>query len=152
MIFVISGLLLLPIVELVVMIQVGQWLGGFEMLALLVMCTFLGVWIVKHQGVGAWRRIRADLAVGRVPAARLIDGGLILAAGVMFIIPGFVTDLIAVLLLLPPVRALVRNALARRWQVSPVAVTTTTTTTMRGDALDVDSRPHTSNDRHELGP
>ena len=59
----------LPVVELAVMIQVGSWIGGWEMLALLVMVTFLGVWIVKQQGVGAWSRIRRELAEGRVPGS-----------------------------------------------------------------------------------
>ena len=157
MIFIIAALLLLPVIELVVMIQVGQWLGGWEMLALLVMCTFTGVWIVKQQGTGAWRRIRTDLAVGRVPGTALIDGGLILAAGVLFIIPGFVTDVVAVLLLLPPVRAIVRNALARRWRVSTSVVTASG---VRGDVYDVESHPTRSSrdddpgsaNRPELGP
>ncbi len=156
MIFVIAALLLLPVVELVVMIQVGQWLGAWEMLALLVMCTFTGVWIVKQQGIGAWRRIRTDLAVGRVPGSALIDGGLLLAAGVLFIIPGFVTDIVAVLLLIPPVRAIARNALARRWRVSTTVVSTSG---LHGDVYDVESHPTRSSPddpgpatRRELGP
>jgi UPF0716 protein FxsA len=157
MIFVVAALVLLPVVELVVMIQVGQWLGGWEMLALLVMFTFTGVWIVKQQGTGAWRRIRTDLAVGRVPGVALIDGGLILAAGVLFIIPGFVTDVVAVLLLLPPTRGLMRAWLARRWRVSTTVVTTSG---VRGDVYDVDSHPTRSSrdddsgstNRRELGP
>ena len=149
-IFVIAGLLLLPVVELVVMIQVGQWLGAWEMLALLVMFTFTGVWIVKQQGTGAWRRIRTDLAEGRVPGISLIDAGLILAAGVLFIIPGFVTDVVAVLLLLPPVRAGARTALARRWRVSNTIVTASG---VRGDVYDVDSHPtRTSRDDPGAAP
>ena len=118
MILFVVALFLVPIVEIAVMVQVGQWIGAWEMIALLLMVTFLGAWIVKQQGTGAWRRIRTDLAIGRMPGAALIDGALILAAGVLFLIPGFVTDVLAVLLLVPPARALVRGRLARRFKVS----------------------------------
>jgi UPF0716 protein FxsA len=140
-VFVVAALLLLPVVELAVMIQVGSWIGGWEMLALLVMVTFLGVWIVKQQGLGAWSRIRRDLAEGRVPGPAIVDGALILAAGVLFVIPGFVTDVMAVVLLLPPVRSLCRVALSRRFRV--VAALHTASGSVhdgRGGAYDVDSR------------
>ena len=117
MLFVIVALLLLPVLEIAVMIQVGSWLGGWEMLALLLMVTFLGVWIVKQQGIGAWSRIRGDLAAGQVPGVAIIDGALLLTAGVLFLIPGFVTDVVAVLLLVPPIRAACRGVLSRRFRV-----------------------------------
>ena len=150
MVFVVVALLLLPIVELAVMIQVGSWIGGWEMLALLVMVTFLGVWIVKRQGVGAWSRIRRQLAEGRVPGPTIIDGALILTAGVLFVIPGFVTDVVAVLLLLPPVRDACRAVLGRRFRVVAALHTagpppsarpgSGTGSGARGSAYDVESR------------
>lgn len=140
-VFVIAALFLLPVVELAVMIQVGSWIGGWEMLGLLVMVTFLGVWIVKQQGVGAWTRIRRELGEGRVPGPTIVDGALILAAGVLFLIPGFVTDALAVLLLVPPVRAVCRTGLSRRFKVvAAVHTAGGRGTGVAGGVYDVDSR------------
>ena len=69
------------------------------------------------QGASAWRRIRNELATGKVPGAALIDGGLIFLAGVLLIIPGYVSDACGLLLLVPPVRAGVRGMLRRRYTV-----------------------------------
>ncbi|MFI5045495.1 MAG: FxsA family protein [Acidimicrobiia bacterium] len=141
MVFVVVALLLLPVVELAVIVQVGSWLGGWETIALLVMVTVVGVWIVKQQGIGAWSRIRGDLAAGRVPGTAIIDGALILTAGVLFLIPGFVTDIIAVVLLLPPVRVACRGALGRRFRVVAALHTASGPTAGRPDpAYDVESR------------
>jgi UPF0716 protein FxsA len=73
--------------------------------------------IVKRQGSGAIRRIREELATGRVPSAALVDGGLISAAGVLLVLPGFVTDVVGFGLLVPPVRTGVRRSLGRRFTV-----------------------------------
>src|SRR5215510_8674527 len=116
-VFVVVAVLLLPFVELAAFIQVSAWIGVWQALALLIMVSFVGAWMVKQQGVGTWWRIREELARGRVPAARLVDTALLAAAGVLFLVPGFVTDVIAALLLVPPVRALVRGSLGRRYRV-----------------------------------
>ena len=71
--------------------------------------------IVWKQGASAWRRIRNELATGKVPAAALIDGGLIFLAGVLLIIPGYVSDSCGLLLLVPPVRDGARGMLRRRY-------------------------------------
>ncbi|HEX5588066.1 MAG TPA: FxsA family protein [Acidimicrobiia bacterium] len=155
MLFIVVALLLLPILEIAVMIQVSHWIGGWETIALVLAVSFFGAWMVKQQGTGQWRRIRAELAIGRVPGPAVVDGALLLAAGVLFLVPGFVTDLLAVLLLVPPVRALVREMLARRYRVV-AAVHSSGTPTARGDVLDVDSHAHRRDSRPgthpELGP
>jgi len=107
--------LILPLLELAVIIQVGQWLGVLDTLALLLVLSIGGAWIVKRQGLGLLARIRREIAQGDVPTATLIDGGLIGFAGVLLVAPGFVTDAFGLLLLLPPVRALVRAGLRRRF-------------------------------------
>src|SRR5262245_10404448 len=109
MFFVIALLIAAPIVEIAVMVKVAEWIGVLDMFGLLILVSLVGVIVVKRQGTGAWRRIRADLDAGRVPGASLVDGALILLAGVLLIIPGFVSDAFGALLLLPPVRVLVRN-------------------------------------------
>jgi UPF0716 protein FxsA len=114
--------LVVPIVEIYVLIQVGSAIGALNTIGLLLLVSLLGAWIVKHQGGGAWRRIRDELAMGHLPGASLIDGALIFAAGVLLLVPGFVTDALGLLLLIPPVRHLVRALLARRFGVRGHAV------------------------------
>ena len=110
-------LLVVPFVEIYVFVQVAMWIGVLDALGLLLLISLIGVCIVWKQGSSAWRRIRTELATGRVPGAALIDGALIFLAGVLLIIPGYVSDACGLLLLLPPVRAGVRGLLARRYRV-----------------------------------
>jgi UPF0716 protein FxsA len=104
-------------VEIAVMVKVAEAIGTLNMIGLLLVISVAGVFIVRHQGTTAWRRIRVDLERGQVPGASLVDGGLIMAAGMLLVIPGFVSDAFGLLLLLPPVRMVVRKWLGRRFQV-----------------------------------
>jgi UPF0716 protein FxsA len=113
--------LVVPIVELYVIIQVGQAIGALETIGLLILISVVGAWLAKREGIGVWRRIQAQMDAGRVPGADMVDAFLILLAGALLLTPGFVTDVLAILLLVPPTRALVRRALRRRF-VSRVEV------------------------------
>jgi UPF0716 protein FxsA len=110
--------LVVPIVELAVIIQVGQAIGVLETIVLLIAVSVLGGWLVKREGTGVVRRISAAVNAGRVPGRELADGALIILAGALLITPGFVSDILGIALLLPPVRAVVRpillTALAKR--------------------------------------
>jgi UPF0716 protein FxsA len=106
--------IVLPIAELYVIIQVGGAIGALETIGLLILISVLGAWLTKREGLGVLRRIRAQIDARRVPAKELLDGFLILLAGALLLTPGFITDVMAVLLLLPPVRALIRATVARR--------------------------------------
>jgi UPF0716 protein FxsA len=116
MMLLVALFIVVPLVEIAVIIQVGSWLGVVDTLVLLILISVLGAWLVKRQGVGLLRRIQFELANGRVPGSALVDAALLLVAGVLLLVPGFVTDAIGLLLLLPPVRAAVRSWLRRRWQ------------------------------------
>jgi UPF0716 protein FxsA len=116
-------LIVVPLVELFVFVQVAQWIGVLEALALLIAVSFLGVWVVKIQGVGVIRRIRQDFNARRVPAAGLVDGALLLVAGTLLFVPGFLTDLVGLILLVPFARAGVRNGLIGRWTRKYLPVT-----------------------------
>src|SRR5437660_413271 len=72
--------------------------------------SLFGFWLVKREGLGTWRRAQAQLRAGEVPAGEAVDGALIAGAGLLLIVPGFVTDVVGLLLLLPPLRWP-----ARRW-------------------------------------
>lgn len=100
--------ILVPILELYVIIQVGHVLGVVTTLALLVLISFVGAWLMKREGMSTWRRAQRQVDAGVVPGRELVDGALILLAGALLLAPGFITDAIGLLLLLPPVRAAVR--------------------------------------------
>ncbi len=102
------------VVEISVIIQVGQWIGFLNTVGLLLLVSLLGAWLVKRQGLGVVARIREQRSAGRLPAAEVFDGALILVAGVLLVIPGFVTDALGLLLLVPPIRAVARRFLTRR--------------------------------------
>ena len=145
MILFIVLLFAIPIVEIAVMVQVAQWIGTGQMFALLISISVVGVWIVKRQGIGVLRRIRAEFDAGRIPGAHLVDGGLVLFAGMLLVIPGFVTDTIGLVLLLPPVRALMRRGLGRRFRLQ-VAGSGPRPRARRGDAIDVEGGPSRRSD------
>jgi UPF0716 protein FxsA len=103
--------LVVPVVEIAVIIQVGHAIGAMETVVLLILVSLLGGWLVKREGVGVFRRITTAVQTGRVPGRELADGALILLAGALLLTPGFVSDILGILLLLPPVRAVVRPVL-----------------------------------------
>ena len=102
------------VVEISVFIQVGQWIGFLNTVGLLLLVSLVGAWLVKRQGLGVMARIREQRSAGRIPTTEAFDGALILVAGVLLVIPGFVTDAFGLLLLFPPIRAVVRRFVSRR--------------------------------------
>jgi UPF0716 protein FxsA len=98
----------LIVAELYVIVQVAHHLGVFATLALLVLISASGPWLVRRQGVAVWRRAQARLEQGEVPGHQLVDGVLLLVAGVLLTVPGFLTGAAGLLLFLPPVRGVVR--------------------------------------------
>lgn len=106
-----------PIVELAVLIQVGAAIGVLNTIGLLLLSGILGSWLAKRAGLSVLHRVQAAMAEGRVPATELIDGLLILIGGALMIAPGFVTDVLGMSLMLPPVRAMVRRILRHRFEL-----------------------------------
>ncbi|CAB4861797.1 unannotated protein [freshwater metagenome] len=106
--------ILVPIAEIWTIIQVGQFIGILPTIALLIADSLLGAWLLRQQGRSAWRRLRTALAEGRVPARETADGALIILGGTLLLTPGFLTDILGVLLLVPPTRALIRRFVAPR--------------------------------------
>lgn len=104
----------MPLVELAVIVQVGQAIGVLDTVLLLLVVGVVGGWLVKREGVGVVRRLQATVAAGRMPATELVDAFLILFAGALLLAPGFLTDVFALALLVPPARAVIRTVLARR--------------------------------------
>jgi UPF0716 protein FxsA len=113
--FLVLVFIVVPLVELYVIIQVGQEIGALATIGLLLVISLVGAWLAKREGLGVWRRIKQQVDAGKVPGADLIDAFLILLAGALLLTPGFVTDVLAIALLIPPTRALVRGTLRRRF-------------------------------------
>jgi UPF0716 protein FxsA len=102
-----------PLLELYVIIQVGQAIGGAPTLALLLAGAVLGSFLIRHQGLGAWRRFNEAFAQRRFPGREIADGVLIVIGGALLVTPGFITDVFGLLLLIPPTRAIARSLLRR---------------------------------------
>lgn len=111
--FLIILFIVVPILELYVIIQVGQLIGVLPTLILLLADALLGSWLLKHEGRGAWRRFNEALAARRFPGKEVADGVLIVIGGTLLLTPGFLTDIFGLLLLLPPTRAIARRVLKR---------------------------------------
>jgi UPF0716 protein FxsA len=111
--------IVVPIVELAVIIRVGQTFGVLPTIALLILVSVVGAWLAKREGIGVWHRFRRQVESGVVPAREVADGVMILFAAALLLTPGFVTDLLGLLLLTPPVRAAVRASVLRRltWRI-----------------------------------
>jgi UPF0716 protein FxsA len=101
---------LIPLAELAVIIAVGKTIGVLATLLLLLVFSISGAWLARREGLATWRRFQLALAEGRVPTREVADGAMLMLAGALLLVPGFLTDLLGVLLLIPAGRAL-----ARRW-------------------------------------
>ena len=93
--------IVVPLAELAVLIAVGDVIGLWPTLLLLLVVSVAGAWLAKREGLAAWRRFQLALAEARVPTIEVADGAMILLAGALLLTPGFLTDVAGVLLLLP---------------------------------------------------
>ncbi|HTE70230.1 MAG TPA: FxsA family protein [Actinomycetes bacterium] len=105
--------IVVPLAELAVIIAVGDLIGLLPTLLLLLVVSAAGAWLSKREGLAAWRRFQLALAEGRVPTVEVADGAMILLAGALLLTPGFLTDVVGILLLLPPTRATARRLAPR---------------------------------------
>lgn len=113
--------LAVPFVELFVILQVGRSIGALNTIGVLVLISVVGAWLVKREGLSVLVRAQRRVQAGAVPGRELVDGVMILFAGALLLTPGFLTDAVAVLLLVPPVRAALRGTATRqlrRWGTS----------------------------------
>jgi UPF0716 protein FxsA len=101
--------IVVPLVELYVIIQIGQAIGLVPTLVLLLADAVLGSMLLRQQGRGAWRRFNAALQERRFPGREVADGLMIAVGGTLLLTPGFITDIVGLVLLVPPSRAVVRR-------------------------------------------
>jgi UPF0716 protein FxsA len=106
--------ILLPIAELFVIIQVGEAIGVWWTIALLLADSLLGSMLMRSQGRAVWRRFNLAVSEGRPPTREVIDGVLVIFGGALLLTPGFITDIFGLLFLFPPTRVLLRSLIVRR--------------------------------------
>ncbi len=107
--------IVVPIAELYVLIQIGQAIGILPTIAILILDSVLGAALMRAQGRATWVRFNRALAEGRVPGREVMDGALVIFGGALLLTPGFLSDILGLIMLLPPTRALVRSVLVRRF-------------------------------------
>src|SRR3954469_4076642 len=95
----ITAFIVVPILEIYVLIQVGQVIGPWWTILLLIADSILGGWLIRREGRRAWRALTTALETGRMPARELADGALILVGGTLMLSPGFVTDALGIVLI-----------------------------------------------------
>jgi UPF0716 protein FxsA len=123
------GLLLLPIIEIAIFIKVGQTIGLLPTLALVIGAALLGGLLLRQQGLSVLTQLRSNVNSGRMPGRTIADAMMLGLAAIFLVLPGFLSDVVALALLLPPVRSWIYQALAKR-----VTVVETTTGYRRPDA------------------
>ena len=139
LLIVLALLVLVPVAEVWVIVQVGSSLGIVSTVALLIGVSVLGTALAKYEGVRVFRSFMTAIDQGEMPSRDIIAGACLLVSGLLFLVPGFVTDVLGILLLLPPVRGgLARFALRRRGRRSKVRVVRAT---YSGSIIDVDLTP-----------
>ncbi len=116
--FLALAFLAVPIVEIYLLIKVGQVIGAGWTVALVVLTAVIGVWLLRLQGLSTLLRARQKLEHDELPAQELLEGVCLVVAGALLLTPGFFTDTVGFLLLLPPTRRWLVRRVAERLVVS----------------------------------
>ena len=157
MLWLVALFIVLPLAELWLIVQVAGQIGALQTLLAMIAITVAGGWLVKREGVGVWTRLRTQLQRGQLPPIEVVDGFLLLVAGGLLLVPGFLTDIVAALVLLPPTRALFRRVVLgwarRRFSTGRLVVLGNGRAWGGRDVIDVDSEEATvaSRPAGELG-
>lgn len=106
---------LIPVIELYLLIKVGTVLGGINTILLVIISGFLGAWLARLEGMNTLIKLRANLQQGLMPAEELLDAVIIFIAGVVLITPGFITDIMGLLLLWPVTRNRLKRFLRKKF-------------------------------------
>ena len=145
---IISLVVVLPLIELYVIVQVGQSIGLLPTIVLLIAISAIGTSLVKREGIKVYQDFTATLQRGEEPSSQIVQGFCILAAGVFLLAPGSISDVLAISLLLPPTRALVVAIMSRRHKDGITVIRATHT----GPIVDVKGHLSSSNDVIDVEP
>lgn len=144
---IVALVVVVPLIELYVIVNVGSAIGVLPTVVLLIAISMIGSAIVKHEGLRVWQRFTSHVRAGVVPEREIVEGACILIAGVFLLAPGFVSDVLGILLLLPPTRALVVRVVTRKVRGSSRVIRAT----YDGRIVDVADIRDTSVDRGPSG-
>lgn len=110
--FIVLLMIVVPALEIWGLITAGRYIGGWQTFALIVLTGFIGAFLAKREGRKVWTLARLQMNQGQVPAQSILDGICIFTGGLLLVTPGFITDIIGFLLVIPPTRAIIRVWLA----------------------------------------
>jgi UPF0716 protein FxsA len=105
--------IVVPVIELWLILQVGEMIGVVPTILVLLLDSLLGAWLVKNQGGAVWRNFRAAVDAGRIPANEAVDGFLVIPGGTLLLVPGFLSDIVGILLIAPPSRKVLRSRVVK---------------------------------------
>ncbi|WP_432557676.1 FxsA family protein [Granulicoccus sp. GXG6511] len=109
-------LIAVPMAEIWVLLQVGNWIGLLPTIGLLIVLAVLGTWLSRREGGKAWKGINEALRTGEFPSGRMADAAMVLVGALLLVFPGFLTDIVAMLFLLPFTRPMMRRVLG--WSIA----------------------------------
>jgi UPF0716 protein FxsA len=149
--FLLAALIAVPLLEIALFIKVGGWIGLVPTLALLVLTAVLGIVILRWQGIGVMLRAQRQLAAGSLPVVEVFEGLCLVIAGVLLLIPGFFTDAVGALLLLPPVRRALYRQVRQRIEAHVVDVSGPARRAPAGPTIETEYEEIFDQDRAKLG-
>jgi UPF0716 protein FxsA len=115
--FLLLLVLFVPLLEVYLFIQVGRVIGALPTIALCIFTAVSGSWLFRLQGLQTFRRVQEKIRLGEPPAVDMVEAVILLLAGLLLLIPGFLTDIAGLLCLIPPVRASLARVVTRRLTV-----------------------------------
>ncbi|MFC3326576.1 FxsA family protein [Mesorhizobium cantuariense] len=145
-------LLALPLLEIAGFVVVGRQVGALATVGLVLASSIAGALLLRHQGFSVMTRIRAEMDAGRDPSRQLAHGAMIVLAAILLIIPGFITDIIGLLLFLPPIRDLAWRALKGRVVLATNFSTGGFRSRQRDKTIDLDDGDYSRSDDYARGP
>ena len=107
---------IVPVLDLVVLVWAGERMGFWPTVGLILLTAAVGSWLAKREGLSAWQKVQRKLATGGLPGPELVDGLVILVAGALLLTPGFLTDVVGLLGLVPATRTVLRKAISARFK------------------------------------
>jgi len=105
---------IVPVIELILLIRIGQWIGTVPTIAAIVATGVLGAWLARREGARTLQGVRAALAGGRTPGDALLHGLFVFTGGAMLLTPGVLTDVLGIAMLFPPTRTMIARVVRRR--------------------------------------
>lgn len=143
-------LLVIPFFELWLLIKVGSAIGALTTILLLILSGFFGMYLLRHQGLSSLAKFQHDMRAGQRPAKSLLNGGMVLLSGLLFIIPGFFTDILGLILLFPPTRYLLVKAVLKNGVVSAAGFQYTQTSRTSGSDIEGEVIHRTDDTKNSL--